>query len=79
MAPNLELLFSKYFRGTHGISLQIFLIDPIFLTGWLQLQTKGNSSNFYLESPVDYRSFRGKAEVFRDDATVLKRHLFKFS
>ena len=36
VAPNLELLFPKYFSGTYGISVQFFLIDPFFLTGWLR-------------------------------------------
>ena len=33
VAPNLKLLFPKYFSGTYGISVQIYLIDPFFLTG----------------------------------------------
>ena len=36
MAPNLKLLFPKYFSITYGISVQFFLIDPSFLTGWAQ-------------------------------------------
>ena len=34
VAPNLELLFPNYFSGTYGISVQFFLIAPVFLTGW---------------------------------------------
>ena len=34
VAPNLELLFPNYFSGTYGISVQFFLIGPVFLTGW---------------------------------------------
>ena len=33
MAPNLELLFPKYFSGTYGISVQFFFIDPFFSNG----------------------------------------------
>ena len=33
VAPNLELLFPKYFSGTYGISVQFFFIDPFFSNG----------------------------------------------
>ena len=36
VAPNLELLFPNYFSGTYGISVQFFLIGPVFLTGWVE-------------------------------------------
>ena len=36
VAPNLELLFPNYFSGTYGISVQFFLIGPVFLTGCTQ-------------------------------------------
>ena len=39
VAPNLKLLFPKYFSGTYDISVQIFFDWPIFSNGWTDIDT----------------------------------------